>query len=128
KINPDIYKGQNLRAKVEAELFPWLKLTNSASFYHYKYNFGRYNAFSPMNSVYEYFSPSYLPLNPDGTYTETTGMGNYSIGHGMAGVMLDGHNKAVKDYYQFRNTTGIKMDFFKNKLKIVANYTGLIHY
>src|SRR5699024_6506684 len=92
------------------------------------YNFGRYNAFSNLNMTTDFYLPSYMPLNPDGTYTETTGLGPYSIDHGMHGIMLEGHTKAVKDYYQFRNTTGIEMHFFDNKLSIKGNYTGLINY
>ena len=107
KINTDKFTSYNFRSKINAQLFPFLKVTNNTSYYDKNYTYyGREGGGNP-NFVYVtvHALPCYAPVNPDGTATYNTLKNNYSIGDGLYAMLLDGGTKGEKGIHEFTTTT-----------------------
>ena len=124
KINTDKFTSFNFRSKINAQLFPFLKVSNNTSYYDksYKY-YGREGGGNP-NFVYVtvHALPCYAPINPDGTATYNTLKNNYSIGDGLYAMLLDGGSRGQKGIHEFTTTTSMALDITKN-IKLNADYT-----
>src|SRR3546814_10477649 len=73
QINQDKNTAFNLRAKIEARLTPWLTLSNNLQFATNTYNYPGSGSRGDINTSFVYLGvdalPSYVPVNPDGTFT-----------------------------------------------------------
>lgn len=124
KINTDKFTSYNFRSKINAQLFPFLKVTNNTSYYDKNYTYyGREGGGNP-NFVYVtvHALPCYAPVNPDGTATYNTLKNNYSIGDGLYAMLLDGGTKGEKGIHEFTTTTSLEFDIAKH-IKLNADYT-----
>lgn len=123
RINRDIYNSYNFRAKINAELTSWLKVTTNTQFN--KSNYTHPSTRDPNNVFLVatvHAMPSYVPVNPDGTALYRTKLNNFSIGDGVFADLLHGKSKGGNENYDFMNTLGATADI-TDDLKIVGNYT-----
>ncbi|MBN8877659.1 MAG: TonB-dependent receptor [Sphingobacteriales bacterium] len=102
-IRPDQSKRYTLRSKISSELTTWLKVTNNTQFFQQKYAFSGSNDFSWGKTFDEHTLPSYLPVNPDGSFTYLTGLNSYRIGNGWHTNQLYGKSKGERDRIDLRN-------------------------
>lgn len=122
RINQDVYHSYNFRAKLEAEVKPWLTLTSNTQFNSNDYTYPGSGVNSNFVSVSVHALPSYVPVNPDGTATYRTELNNYTIGDGIYADLLHGKSKGEEKNYQLVNMVGATLKITKN-LNIVGNYT-----
>lgn len=124
RIDRDKYKKYNFRSKVEAKLFPFLKVTNNTQYFDSKYTYSGREGGGNSNfvNITVHALPAYAPMNPDGTATYNTLKNNYSIGDGQFAMLLDGDSKGVKGIHEFRTSTGLEATIGKN-FKINGDYT-----
>jgi TonB-linked SusC/RagA family outer membrane protein len=124
KVNTDKFSSYNFRAKINARIFPFLKITSNTSYYDKSYDYyGREGGGNP-NFVYVtvHALPAYAPVNPDGTPTYNTLKNNYSIGDGLFAMLLGGNSKGKKGIHEFTTTTGLEADITPH-IKLNADYT-----
>lgn len=124
RINTDKFTSYNFRSKINAQVFPFLKVTNNTSYYDKKYAYSGREGGGNSNfvNITVHALPNYAPRNPDGTATYNTLKNNYSIGDGLFAMLLDGGSKGVKGIHEFTTTTGLVLDITKN-IKLNADYT-----
>lgn len=124
KINTDEYKSFNFRSKVEAQLFPFLKITNNTQYYDKNYTyFGKEGGGNAnFTNITVHALPAYAPFNPDGTFTYNTLKNNYSIGDGSLALLADGHSKGAKGIHELKTTTGLVFKPLEG-VTINADYT-----
>src|SRR3546814_16372315 len=86
QINQDKNTAFNLRAKIEARLTPWLTLSNNLQFATNTYNYPGSGSRGDINTSFVYLGvhalPSYVPVNPDGTFTFRSQLNTYGIADG----------------------------------------------
>lgn len=125
RINQDKMKKYTFRGKIEAELFPFMKIRNNTNFFDREYSYPGREGDTNQNFYNTMFHalPAYAPQNPDGTATFKTLKNNYQIGDGQFAMLLDGNTKGKKAVRQFSTTTGLELTFFDNKLKLMGDYT-----
>lgn len=125
RINQDKMKKYTFRGKIEAELFPFMKIRNNTNFFDREYTYPGMESDTNGNfyNTMLHALPAYAPMNPDGTATFRTHKNGYSIGDGQFAMLLDGNTKGKKAVRQFATTTGLELSFFENKLKLMADYT-----
>ena len=124
KVNTDKFTSYTFHSKINAQLFPFLKVYNNTQYYDQTYRYtgkeGGANANFLNTTVHAL--PCYAPINPDGTYTYNTLKNNYSIGDGMNAMLLDGKNGGSKGVHEFRTTFGGILDL-GNYFKLNVDYT-----
>ena len=125
KMNPDVFQKFNLRAKIDARLNKYMRLSNNTSFYSSGYN---YPGGSSIQDSFAYASRHALasfPLqNPDGSWLYATPMiaGNYNVANGRHLLFAEGKARNQQNRSDLSNTTELKITPFKD-LTITANYT-----
>ncbi len=124
KMNTDRFTSYNFRSKINAQIFPFLKISNNTSYYDKNYTYpGREGGGNAnFTAITVHALPCYAPLNPDGTATYNTLKNNYSIGDGLFAMLFDGNSKGVKGIHEFTTTTGLQADITKH-IKLNADYT-----
>lgn len=122
RIQQDIYNSYNFRAKVEAEVKPWLVLSSNTQVNAYDYTYPGAGVNDNFVSVSVHALPSYVPVNPDGTATYRTELNNYTIGDGIYADLLHGKSKGGTKQLELVNTVAatfkISPDF-----NVIGNYT-----
>ncbi len=125
KMNPDVFQKFNLRAKIDARLNKYMRLSNNTSFYSSSYN---YPGGSSIQDSFAYASRHALasfPLqNPDGSWLYATPLisGNYNVANGRHLLFAEGKARNQQNRSDLSNTTELKITPFKD-LTITANYT-----
>ena len=118
-LSTDKYRTLNLRAKMSANLRPWLKLTENISvnneFYHIPSTSNQQSSGNFWTAINAEGHPSAPIFNPDGTMTMS---GAYAVGGLVTGNNYK--NRFVKNY---KTTTGLKASFFDNTLRFNADFT-----
>ncbi len=122
RIQQDIYNSYNFRAKVEAQVKPWLTLTSNTQFNAYDYTYPGSGVNSNFVSVSVHALPSYVPVNPDGTATYRTELNNYTIGDGIYADLLHGKSKGAVKQHELVSSIGAVFKINPD-LNINANYT-----
>ena len=117
KMNPDVFQKFNLRAKIDARLNKYMRLSNNTSFYASGYNYpGR----SSIQDCFAYASRHALasfPLqNPDGSWLYATPMiaGNYNVANGRHLLFAEGKARNQQNRSDLSNTTELKITPFKD--------------
>ena len=79
KLLPDMYKSYNFRAKLSAELRPWLTISSNTKFFqsNYKY-YGYEDEYNNFRKPTLHALASFVPVNPDGTAVSHTSGTNSS--------------------------------------------------
>lgn len=129
KQNPDSYLRYNFNGKIEAELFPWLTISNNSRFFNSNYRYyGKEDGMFPTvynnlstNQIYM-ITPANVPTNPDGTGTYLMDNGTYAIGYGAHLAQMNENlvgNNALNDFTStFEGIIKISDNF-----SITGNYT-----
>ncbi len=132
----DIYNGYSFRTKIEAEITPRLRYSNNVSAEVSKYGYGGFweqdgsEGFMADGIIYSMannISPTFVPVNPDGTtfmYSNGIQFANSPIGSGRGGVFADGRNRNARRKNFFLITNKLTYDITPNKdLKLNLDYT-----
>jgi TonB-linked SusC/RagA family outer membrane protein len=122
RFNTDQYTNYNLRAKVDARLKPWLKLSENLQFTTNTYNFPGWGVNTTFVEMGVHALPSYSPINPDGTFTYRTNLNNYGIGDGIAADLQYGKSKGQQQNFDFTNTTALTVDITRD-ISLVGSYS-----
>lgn len=124
KVNTDKFTSYTFHSKINAQLFPFLKVYNNTQYYDqtYRYTGKEGGANANFQNTTVHALPCYAPINPDGTYTYNTLKNNYSIGDGMNAMLLDGKNRGSKGVHEFRTTFGGILDL-SDYFKLNVDYT-----
>ncbi|GAB3914051.1 SusC/RagA family TonB-linked outer membrane protein [Larkinella knui] len=124
KINTDKFTSYTLRSKINAQLTPWLKVSNNTQYFDSKYKYPGLEGGANANfvAVTVHALPAYAPRNPDGTATYNTLKNNYSIGDGLFANLLKGVAGGEKKVHELTTINSITIDFTKT-WNLVANHT-----
>jgi TonB-linked SusC/RagA family outer membrane protein len=117
RYNSDDYNLKNLRARGSIQVFPWLSIENNADYstmdYHNPINVGEGGGI--WRNIADEGKPTMPIFNPDGTLTFSAA---YTVGDFIYGKNgIDTHKEV------FRNITGLRSNFFNNKLRVNADFT-----
>lgn len=121
-LHTDVYHAYNFRAKIDANITKWLKLYTNTQFAANNYTWPGWGYNSNFFNFGVHALASYVPTNPDGTYTYITNINNYQIGNGIFADLQHGKTKGGTTNYNFTTTTGFEITPF-NDLVIDGNYT-----
>ena len=123
KMNPDVFQKFNLRAKIDARINKYARISNNTSFYSSTYN---YPGGSSVQDSFAYASRHALasfPLkNPDGSWLYGTPLIGYNVANGRHLVFGEGKARNQQNRSDFSNTTELKITPVK-QFTLTANYT-----
>ncbi|MCM1176939.1 MAG: TonB-dependent receptor [Clostridium sp.] len=123
KMTPDVFQKLNLRAKIDADLKKWLKLSNNTSFYNSQYS---YIGVGNDQDVFQNLrhSPASFPLfNPDGSGIYNTPLiTGYNVANGRQIVYAMGKHQNEEKKFNFANTTQLTITPVK-QVNIVGDFT-----
>lgn len=123
KMNPDMFRKYNLRAKIDARLNKYMRLSNNTAFYTSTYD---YPGGSSIQDSFAYASRHALasfPLqNPDGSWLYATPLIGYNVANGRHLVFGEGKHRNEQIKSDFSNTTELKITPTKH-FTLTANYT-----
>ena len=125
RLNPDVFEKYNLRAKIDASLNKYMRLSNNTAFYSSLYD---YPGGSNIQDSFAYSARHALasfPLkNPDGSWLYGTPMinGNYNVANGRHIVFGDNKARNWQRRTDFTNTTELKITPTRH-FTLTGNYT-----
>lgn len=126
RIQQDKFRGNNLRAKIGAQVSNWLSVSNNGQINYKNYTFPGWNGSANSNtnfiSTTVHALPSYIPMNPDGTATYRTELNNYTIGDGIVADLLHGKSKGGEKEFEFMNQIEAVATVIPG-LTLTGNYT-----
>ncbi|MCR5518738.1 MAG: TonB-dependent receptor [Bacteroidales bacterium] len=118
-LSPDKYYTMNLRAKMSANLRPWLKLSENISlnneFYHIPSTSNQQSSGNFWSAINSEGHPSAPIFNPDGTMTKS---GAYAVGG-----LVTGNNYKNRKVKNWKSTTALKASFFDDTFRINADFS-----
>ena len=121
RINPDVYKKYNLRARFSFDVNPWLNVSNNTAYYSALYT---YPGIADMDDALYKCSAGYfaylLPQSPEGNYLYKDNYGGG--GQTILGNLANGNFKNRNRTNNFTNTTEVTVKPF-SQLEVKANYT-----
>ena len=119
----DKFRTMNLRAKVSANLRPWLKLTEnltySNEFYHIPSTSNQQSSGNFWSAINSEGHPSVPIFNPDGTLTMS---GAYAVG----GLVTENNYTDTKAH-DLTSKTSLRAEFFKNTFRVNADFAFTNH-
>lgn len=125
KVNPDVFQKYNLRAKIDAKINKYVKLSNNTSFYSSTYDWvGAGDVEDSFAYASRHALASFPLKNPDGTWVYGTPMisGSYNVANGRHIIFGEGIDKNTKRRTDFSNT--IQLDIKPiDQLTITGNFT-----
>ncbi|TLU99485.1 TonB-dependent receptor [Dyadobacter luticola] len=124
KLNTDKFTSYTLRSKINAQLTPWLKVSNNTQYFDSKYKYPGLEGGANANfvAITVHALPIYAPRNPDGTPTYNTLKNNYSIGDGLFANLLKGVAGGEQKVHELTTINTVTMDFTKN-WNLTANHS-----
>lgn len=124
RVNKDRYNSYTLRSKINAQLTPWLKISNNTQYFDSKYKYPGLEGGANANfvAITVHALPAYAPQNPDGTPTYNTLKNNYSIGDGLFANLLKGVAGGEKKAHELTTINTVTIDFTKS-WNLVANHS-----
>jgi len=121
QFNRDQYTNYNIRAKINAKMNSWLHLTENLSFMTSTYNFPGWGINTTFVEMGVHALPSYVPKNPDGTFTYRTQLNNYGIADGMAADIQYGKSKGQNQNFDMTNVVTLTADL-THDISLVGSY------
>lgn len=122
KIDPDKYKRYNFKSRVEAQITPWLSISNNTSFFKSTYT---YPGLGGVNTTFKNASfralPILSPVHPDGTLVYETNIMNYTLAGTTVVLSNNKHNNA-DDINEFMTTFEVALKPFEH-FEIIGNYS-----
>ncbi len=125
KVNPDVFQKYNLRAKFDAKLNKYMRLSNNTSFYSSIYDWvGSGDVEDSFAYASRHALASFPLKNPDGSWVYGTPMinGSYNVANGRHIIFGDGIDKNTQRKSDFANTTQLTIKPIE-QLSIVGNFT-----
>lgn len=126
KFSRDKYSAYNLRAKVNAHINSWLTVSNNLQFSTNTYNYPGAGSVGDVNTAFVYLGvhmlPSYVPKNPDGTFTYRSQLNNYGIADGRHLQLEYGKDKSQIQEFTMTNTVSVTVQPTKG-LDIIGSYS-----
>ena len=125
KRNPDVFHRYNLRAKIDARINKYARISNNTTFFGSNYN---YPGGSSIQDSFAYASrhalASFVPQNPDGSWLYATPLiaGNYNVANGRHMLFAEGKARNQQNRSDFANTIELTVTPIK-QLTLTANYT-----
>lgn len=120
--NPDKYKTGNLRARLNAEVKPWLSLNFATSFFSSKYSAPGLGHGNNLPNYTFHAMPFLMPYNPDGTHVFSNPVISEQPTDGVHIMTADGNSKSVEDKKQITYTVGATFKLYKG-LSLNTNYS-----
>lgn len=114
KVQEDLYKKDNFRAKFDIKINDWIDFTTNNQYfksYDLAHGGSQYGWRDPWGSLMLVHAlPAYMPVNPDGGALWRTELNNYTVGDGFFAALLHGKSKreARKDEFSTSNTFHFK--------------------
>lgn len=129
KIYEDNYKSYSFRAKLGAELNPWLRYTGNVNYTNSAYDYaGYYNEQQTIHALQSNMLSSFVPFNPDGTIMQYPNQlnANSPIGAGHGGFLTanQARNTRENKYVVLSNQFDAKAT---NDLTLTASYAFKFH-
>ena len=122
KARPDVYEKYNLRAKIDARINKWARLSNNTNFFVGTYDFPGLADIQDSFAYGDRHAPACFPLkNPDGTWLYFVDALGYRVANGRHWAYAS-NNINVEKRTDFANTTELTLTPFKN-FTLKANYT-----
>ncbi|MBR6053879.1 MAG: TonB-dependent receptor [Bacteroidales bacterium] len=119
KLSTDKYYTLNLRAKMSANVRPWLKISENITFnneyYHIPSTSNQQSSGNFWSAINSEGHPSSPIFNPDGTMTKS---GAYAVGG-----LVTGNNYTNRKVRNYKTTTSINTNFFNNTFRVNADFT-----
>ncbi len=126
KFSRDKYSAYNLRAKVNAHINSWLTISNNLQLSTNTYNYPGAGSVGDVNTAFVYLGvhmlPSYVPKNPDGTFTYRSQINNYGIADGRNLQLEYGKDKSQTQEFTMTNTVSVTIQPAKG-LDIIGSYS-----
>ncbi|MBX6361429.1 MAG: TonB-dependent receptor, partial [Acidobacterium ailaaui] len=123
RFGGDKYTDYNLRAKVHADIKPWLTIDNNFQFDANVYNWPGWRA---VDDIFTYLGvhmlPSYVPVNPDGTFTFRSNLNNYGMADGYHLELESGKSVSQQKNFDLTNTFSVTITPIPS-LSIQASYS-----
>ncbi len=118
-FTPDTYLTMNMRSKVSAQVFDWLKISNNFDYTHDKYTQPLASSTIAGGLVWQGINneghPSSPIFNPDGTLTMS---GAHSVGG-----LVTGNNWIKRTTETLKNTTALNVTLLNNKLRLTGDFS-----
>lgn len=124
KVNPDIYKKYNLRAKIDFRINKWITMQNNTSFMGSTYNYVGPDKNVENSLAYgaRHALACFPEKNPDGSWLYLNSYNKRGIMNGRHIVLAEGRHRNVKRRTDFSNMTRIDIKPIK-QLTVTADFT-----
>lgn len=117
--NSDTYRTMNMRTKISAQVFNWLKISNNIDYTHDKYTqplgYAEQNEGLVWKAINMEGHPSEPIFNPDGTLTHS--------GARSVGGLVTGNNWMKRTTKTLKNTTTLNITMLDNKLRFTGDFS-----
>ncbi len=124
-IYNDKYTNYSFRAKLDAQIFPFLRYSGNFNFNQTKYKYaGYYDEQMTIHSLQSNVNSAVMPLSPDGQtiqYVNTMTGANSPLGGGHAGFLTDNSSRNSRGNKDFIITNQFDIDIYKD-LVVTASY------
>ncbi len=125
KVRPDKFKNYNLRVKLDADLFSWLRVYTNTKYYRQQYNFYGFNSdYHNFRKPTLHAIATMVPRNPDGTAVSHSNVYSSSTSFLMDGynaMLLDGNSKGENLTHEFTTQLGVEFKI-EDFLKVNADF------
>ena len=122
KARPDVYEKYNLRAKFDARINKWARISNNTNFFVGTYDFPGLADIQDSFAYGDRHAPACFPLkNPDGTWVYFVDALGYRVANGRHWAYAS-DNVNIEKRTDFANTTELTVTPFKG-LTLKANYS-----
>lgn len=123
KARPDVYEKYNLRAKFDARINKYARISNNTNFFVGTYDFPGLHDIQDSFAYGDRHAPACFPLtNPDGTFLYITDyLGSYRVCNGRHWA-YQSDNLNIEKRTDLANTTELTVTPFKG-LTLKANYS-----
>lgn len=122
KANPDVFQKYNLRAKIDARINQYARISNNTNFFTSTYNYPGINDVQDSFAYSNRHAPACFPLkNPDGTWVYFVDALGYRVANGRHYAYSQGFDNLQKRT-DLANTTELTITPVRN-FTLKANYT-----
>lgn len=124
KVNPDIYKKYNLRAKIDFNINKWITMQNNTAFMGSTYNFVGPDANVENALAYgaRHALACFPEKNPDGSWLYLNSYNSRGIMNGRHIMLAEGNHRNVRRRTEFTNMTRMDIKPIK-QLTVTADFT-----
>ena len=123
RVRPDVYEKYNLRAKIDARINKYARISNNTNFFVSAYDFPGLADIQDSFAYGDRHAPAcFTPKNPDGTWVYATDyLGSYRVANGRHWAYAS-DNLNVEKRTDLANTTELTVTPFEG-LTLKANYS-----